>query len=139
MYLSCSLALEHHLTDVTLKINPSVALFFAGFGGGVDARLHLHQNRNLPLSYLKYMEAWALHSQQIQLPLKLLWTQLTSERKRFSISYLVICRGVVTTFGKEFRMLKNRVKDIKLVPGSNSSVDNVAIAQFNIEKGKTEI
>lgn len=40
MYLSCSLALEHHLTDVTLKINPSVALFFAGFrvwggkGGG---------------------------------------------------------------------------------------------------------
>lgn len=72
------------------------------------------------------MEALALHSQQIQLPLKLLWTQLTNEGRRFSISYLMICRGVATAFGKAFRMLKT-VRNSKLLPRSNSSVDKVAI------------
>lgn len=47
----------------------------------------------------------------------------------------MICRGVATTFGKAFRMLET-VKNIKLLPRSNSSVDKVAVAQFNKEQGK---
>ena len=82
----------------------------------------------------------ALHSQQIQLPLKLLWTQLTNEGRRFSISYLVICRGVASTFGKAFRMLKTDLKKkIRLLPRSNSSVDKVAVSKFSIGKEKTKI
>lgn len=48
------------------------------------------------------METLASHSLG---SLELLWTQVTNEGGKFSISYLMICRGVPSTFGKASRML----------------------------------
>lgn len=47
----------------------------------------------------------ALHSQQIQLPVELLWIWLIY-KSRFSMSYLKICWGVVNTFIKALMILK---------------------------------
>lgn len=123
--------------DVSLEINPSAVLFFAGFrvwhAGRVTFTLKLKFGFFLLKMHGIIDFAFSTNSASTEI-------SLDSGHKRGKECQYQSPHDLQRSgnqFQQSIQDAENRVKNIKLLPGSNSNVKKVAIAQFNIGKGKT--